>query len=79
MKRQQLLNSTDLCPHLPAKGSSTLLGGKEPRGNLAEAMGQGSIQWGRVRSLAGSHQVKVFQQSWHTQVWHCHLQAHVQL
>lgn len=79
MKRQQFLNSTDLHPHLPAKGSSTLLSGKEPRGNPAEAMGWGSIQWGRVRSLAGGHQMKVFQQFWHTQVWCCHLQAHVQL
>lgn len=32
-----------------------------------------------MRSLGGSDQVKVFQQFWHTQVWHGHLQAHVQL
>lgn len=78
MKWQQFFNGTALCPHLLAKSSSTLLR-KQPQGNPTKAMGWGSIQWGCVRPLAGSHQVKIFQQSWHAQVWHRHLQAHVQL
>lgn len=78
MKRQQFFRGTALHPHLLAKSSSTLLR-KQPRGKPTKAMGRGSIQWGCVRSLAGSHQVKIFQQSWHTQVWHCHLQSHMQL
>lgn len=65
VKRQQFFNGTVLCPHLFAKSSSTLLR-KQPRGNPSKAMGRGSIQWGCVRSLAGSHQVKIFKQFWHT-------------
>lgn len=78
VKRQQFFSGTALCPHLLAKSSSILLR-KQPRGNPTKATGRGSIQRGCVRSLAGSDQVKIFQQSWHTQIWHCHLQAHVQL